>query len=69
MKWDLVHNFLLSLQNHYQQNLIYIPHMKTGKTYQALAIADFYRDDWPLLVCTTAGTRYTLSNYLFRIYL
>lgn len=33
--------------------------MGLGKTYQALAIADFYRDDWPMLVCTTAGTRYT----------
>ncbi len=24
---------------------------------QALALADFYKDDWPLLVCTTAATR------------
>lgn len=32
--------------------------MGLGKTYQALAIADFYRDDWPLLVCTTANTRW-----------
>lgn len=32
--------------------------MGLGKTYEALAIADFYHDDWPLLVCTTAGTRY-----------
>lgn len=32
--------------------------MGLGKTYQALAIADFYREEWPLLVCTTAGTRY-----------
>lgn len=31
--------------------------MGLGKTYQALAIADFYRDDWPLLICTTAATR------------
>lgn len=28
-----------------------------GKTYQALAIADFYKNDWPLLICTTAATR------------
>lgn len=31
--------------------------MGLGKTYQALAIADFYKDDWPLLICTTAATR------------
>lgn len=31
--------------------------MGLGKTYQALAIADFYRDDWPLLIATTASTR------------
>lgn len=31
--------------------------MGLGKTYQALALADFYKDDWPLLVCTTASTR------------
>lgn len=31
--------------------------MGLGKTYQALGLADFYKDDWPLLVCTTASTR------------
>lgn len=31
--------------------------MGLGKTYQALALADFYKDDWPLLVATTASTR------------
>lgn len=31
--------------------------MGLGKTYQALAIADFYRDNFPLLICTTANTR------------
>lgn len=31
--------------------------MGLGKTYQALAIADFYRNDFPLLICTTANTR------------
>ncbi|KAG4066477.1 hypothetical protein HA402_007113 [Bradysia odoriphaga] len=31
--------------------------MGLGKTYQALALADFYKDDWPLLICTTASTR------------
>lgn len=31
--------------------------MGLGKTYQALAIADFYRENFPLLICTTANTR------------
>lgn len=31
--------------------------MGLGKTYQALAVADYFKDDWPLLVCTTASTR------------
>uniref|UniRef100_A0A182PAQ0 SWI/SNF-related matrix-associated actin-dependent regulator of chromatin subfamily A-like protein 1 n=1 Tax=Anopheles epiroticus TaxID=199890 RepID=A0A182PAQ0_9DIPT len=31
--------------------------MGLGKTYQAIAVADFYQQDWPLLVCTTASTR------------
>lgn len=31
--------------------------MGLGKTYQALAIADYYRNDWPVLICTTASTR------------
>ncbi|XP_062705938.1 SWI/SNF-related matrix-associated actin-dependent regulator of chromatin subfamily A-like protein 1 [Aedes albopictus] len=31
--------------------------MGLGKTYQALAVADFYKENWPLLICTTASTR------------
>ncbi|XP_055544718.1 SWI/SNF-related matrix-associated actin-dependent regulator of chromatin subfamily A-like protein 1 [Wyeomyia smithii] len=31
--------------------------MGLGKTYQAIAVADFYKENWPLLVCTTASTR------------
>lgn len=31
--------------------------MGLGKTYQALALADFYKHEWPLLICTTAATR------------
>lgn len=38
--------------------------MGLGKTYQALAIADFYKDDWPLLVCTTAATRDTWAEQI-----
>lgn len=30
-----------------------------GKTRQALAVADFYKSDWPLLIVTTAAMRYT----------
>lgn len=36
--------------------------MGLGKTYQALALADFYRNDWPLLICTTAIVRETWSK-------
>lgn len=36
--------------------------MGLGKTYQAIALADFYKEDWPLLVVTTAGTRYITSG-------
>lgn len=31
--------------------------MGLGKTFQAIAVADFYRDDWPLLIVTTATAR------------
>jgi SWI/SNF-related matrix-associated actin-dependent regulator of chromatin subfamily A-like protein 1 len=31
--------------------------MGLGKTYQALGIADFYKEDWPMLICTTATAR------------
>lgn len=31
--------------------------MGLGKTYQALAVADFYKNDFPMLVCTTATAR------------
>lgn len=31
--------------------------MGLGKTYQALGLADFYKNDWPLLIVTTASTR------------
>lgn len=32
--------------------------MGLGKTRQALAIADFYKNDWPLLILTTASLRH-----------
>lgn len=38
--------------------------MGLGKTYQALAIADFYRDDFPLLICTTASTREAWAEHV-----
>lgn len=31
--------------------------MGLGKTHQAIAIADYYKEDWPLLIITTASTR------------
>ncbi|XP_068141566.1 SWI/SNF-related matrix-associated actin-dependent regulator of chromatin subfamily A-like protein 1 [Drosophila tropicalis] len=38
--------------------------MGLGKTYQALAIADYFKDDWPLLICTTASTRDAWARYI-----
>ncbi|EDW04242.1 SWI/SNF-related matrix-associated actin-dependent regulator of chromatin subfamily A-like protein 1 [Drosophila grimshawi] len=38
--------------------------MGLGKTYQALAVADYFREDWPLLVCTTASTRDTWARHI-----
>lgn len=31
--------------------------MGLGKTFQALAIADYYKEDWPLLIVTTSTMR------------
>lgn len=31
--------------------------MGLGKTYEAIAVADFYKNDFPLLICTTATAR------------
>ena len=43
--------------------------MGLGKTYQALGIADFYRSDWPLLICTTAATRSAAQHiFIIRFY-
>lgn len=38
--------------------------MGLGKTREALAIADFYKNDWPLLIVTTASSRTVWSNEL-----
>lgn len=35
-----------------------------GKTYQAIAIADFYKDDWPLLIVTTATARSAWEEHI-----
>lgn len=37
--------------------LIIADEMGLGKTREALAIADFYREDWPLLIVTTASMK------------
>ncbi|XP_032518835.2 SWI/SNF-related matrix-associated actin-dependent regulator of chromatin subfamily A-like protein 1 [Danaus plexippus] len=36
--------------------------MGLGKTFQALAIASYYRHDWPLLIVTTSSMRETWQN-------
>ncbi|XP_017484367.1 PREDICTED: SWI/SNF-related matrix-associated actin-dependent regulator of chromatin subfamily A-like protein 1 isoform X2 [Rhagoletis zephyria] len=38
--------------------------MGLGKTYQALAVADFYRESWPLLICTTASIRESWATHI-----
>jgi len=38
--------------------------MGLGKTYQALAVADYFKEDWPLLICTTASTRDSWARHI-----
>lgn len=40
--------------------------MGLGKTLQALAIASYYKTDWPLLIITTTSMKYeiVLDKYL-----
>lgn len=39
-------------------------HVQLGKTFEAIAIADFYRDDWPLLIVTTLTARDAWLNHV-----
>ncbi|XP_017043670.1 SWI/SNF-related matrix-associated actin-dependent regulator of chromatin subfamily A-like protein 1 [Drosophila ficusphila] len=41
--------------------------MGLGKTYQSLAVADYFKDDWPLLICTTASTRDTWAKHIVEL--
>lgn len=41
--------------------------MGLGKTYQALALADFYRDDFPVLIATTALTRNSWVTHIRKL--
>lgn len=41
--------------------------MGLGKSRQAIGIADFYRDDWPLLIITNASTRQFWSQEIERL--
>jgi len=41
--------------------------MGLGKTYQALAVADYFKDDWPLLICTTASTRDSWAKHIVEL--
>ncbi|XP_063700363.1 SWI/SNF-related matrix-associated actin-dependent regulator of chromatin subfamily A-like protein 1 [Culicoides brevitarsis] len=45
-----------------QGRVLIADEMGLGKTYQAIALADFYNNDWPLLVCTTAAMRETWAS-------
>lgn len=40
-----------------QGRVLIADEMGLGKTYEALAIADFYSNDWPILIVTTAAMR------------
>ncbi|KAG6450653.1 hypothetical protein O3G_MSEX006680 [Manduca sexta] len=41
--------------------------MGLGKTYQALAIASYYRHNWPLLIVTTSSMRETWQNKIVEL--
>ncbi|XP_046969664.1 SWI/SNF-related matrix-associated actin-dependent regulator of chromatin subfamily A-like protein 1 [Vanessa cardui] len=41
--------------------------MGLGKTYQALAIASYYRHNWPLLIVTTSSMRETWQNTIHEL--
>lgn len=45
-----------------QGRVLIADEMGLGKTYQAIALADFYKSNWPLLVCTTAAMRETWAS-------
>lgn len=42
--------------------------MGLGKTREALGIADFYRDDWPLLIVTTAAMRNRWQQEIMQLF-
>lgn len=44
--------------------MIYFEISFIGKTYQSIAVADFYKDDWPLLVITTATARDSWAQHI-----
>lgn len=50
-----------------QGRIMICDEMGLGKTYQALAVADYYRDDWPLLICTTASTRDAWARHITQL--
>ncbi|XP_030383078.1 SWI/SNF-related matrix-associated actin-dependent regulator of chromatin subfamily A-like protein 1 [Scaptodrosophila lebanonensis] len=47
-----------------QGRIMICDEMGLGKTYQALAVADYFKDDWPLLICTTASTRDSWNRHV-----
>lgn len=53
-----------SFEYNYNSDISFVPKIivsiiihLAGKTFQSIAVADFYKDDWPLLVVTTATNR------------
>ncbi|XP_038222560.1 SWI/SNF-related matrix-associated actin-dependent regulator of chromatin subfamily A-like protein 1 [Zerene cesonia] len=41
--------------------------MGLGKTFQALAIADYYKHNWPLLIVTTSSMRHTWQSKIHEL--
>lgn len=56
------HSLYQQIFRFYNKNALFLVHV--GKTYQALGIADFYRDDWPLLIVTTATARTAWERHI-----
>ncbi|XP_055386606.1 SWI/SNF-related matrix-associated actin-dependent regulator of chromatin subfamily A-like protein 1 [Condylostylus longicornis] len=47
-----------------QGRILIADEMGLGKTLQALAIADYFKEDWPILITTTASTRNSWFNHI-----
>lgn len=51
--------FILSFAISRGGRLLIADDMGLGKTIEALAVASYYKADWPLIIVTPAGVRHT----------